>query len=309
MVWSLASYQFFLVLFVVILVACALLIAGLKSTDRFREIGQTIWIGYRPWLLMGPLILGVVGLGQNAVIGALFVLSIFCVKEFAKATGLYRDWFFMGVLYLGIAGIYGSTWMRWYGLFTAMPVYAAAALFLIPIMRNVYKGMIQRVGLSAIALIYIGWFLAHLAFLESFPNGAAYLLYLIVGTEINDAAAFLSGKFFGKRSLVSNISPKKTVEGSLGGFSATLLLTWGVSSFLPELTFSLLVLSAILISLGGTFGDLVISFVKRDIGIKDMGTLIPGHGGLLDRADSLIFVAPLFFHMLNFFIAPPGFFQ
>jgi len=109
---------------------------------------------------MGPLVLGVVGLGAQAVTAGLLLLSIFCAKEFGKATGLYRDWVFMGVLYAGIAAIYGAIWMRWFGLFTAMPVYAISALLLIPILRNEFKGMIQRVGLSAIALIYLGWFLA-----------------------------------------------------------------------------------------------------------------------------------------------------
>jgi len=309
MVWSSASYQFFCILFLAVIGGCGMLIAVLKTIPRFRDLAASIWRPYFPWLIMGPLILGAVGLGEGAVALSLFLLSIFCAKEFAKATGLYREGWFMAVLYLGIAGIYGAVWMGWFGLFTAMPVYAAAALFLIPILKNQSKGMIQRVGLSAIALIYIGWFLSHLAFLEAFPNGAAYLLYLIMGTELNDASAFLFGKFFGKHRFISNISPKKTIEGSLGALAVTSLYTWGVSGYLPELHFGLLSLSALIIWLGGTFGDLIISFVKRDIGIKDMGALIPGHGGLLDRADSLIFVAPLYFHMLKYFIAPTGFFQ
>jgi phosphatidate cytidylyltransferase len=308
MVWNDPSYRFFFVLLAAIIGGSGLLIAALKLVPRYEELAESIWKAYRPWLIMGPLILAVVGMGREVWIGALLLLSIFCVKEFAKATGLYRDWLFMGVLYAGITGIYASAWMDWFGLFTAMPIYATAALFLIPIFRNDYRGMIQRVGLSTIALIYIGWFLAHLAFFDDFANGPSYLLYLIIGTECNDAAAFLTGKFFGKHRLVANISPKKTIEGSIGALAATSLLTWGVSGWLPELNGPLLVLSALIVWLGGTFGDLIISFVKRDIGIKDMGTLIPGHGGLLDRVDSLIFVAPLYFHLLKYFIAPDGVF-
>jgi phosphatidate cytidylyltransferase len=305
MIWSEPSYQFFLILSAALVLGAGLLLVGVRKKPQ----AAAIWRAYRPWLIMAPLVLVAVGCGRNVLVGALFLLSIFSIKEFAKATGLYQDWWFMGALYLGLLGIYGAVWADWFGLFTAMPVWGVSALFLIPILRNEYRGMIQRVGLSAIAVIYLGWFLAHLAFLESFPQGFAYLLYLAIGTELNDASAYVSGKFLGKHLLISNISPKKTIEGSLGALVVTALYTWGVSPWLPSLSAPLLILSVFIIWLGGTFGDLVISFVKRDIGIKDMGSLIPGHGGLLDRVDSLIFVAPIYFHMLKFFIANPGEFQ
>ena len=307
MEWHNASYKFFFFLISAVLCGFGLLIGILKGIPRCQEKAKSIWNSFYPWLIMGPIILGVAALGKDGVTIGLALLSIFGVKEFAKATGLYNDWWFMSFLYLGVGGIYLSVWMGWFGLFTAMPVYTASLLFLIPILRNTYAGMIQKVALSMIALIYIGWFLAHLAFIEWLPNSTAYILYIILGTELNDASAYMTGKFFGKRRLISNISPNKTVEGSLGALVITSLYTWGVSSWLPELTGGLLVLSALIIWIGGTFGDLIISFVKRDLGVKDMGTLIPGHGGLLDRIDSLIFVSPLFFHMLKYFTVPTGF--
>lgn len=309
MEWHNPSYQFFSLLIAGVLCSCGLLMGVLRWIPRYQEKAKSLWKPFYPWLVMGPLILGVVAGGIKGVVVGLALLSIFGAKEFAKATGLYRDWWFMGFLYVGIVGIYGAVWMGWYGLFAAMPVYAGALLFLIPIFRNRYQGMIQKVALSMIALIYIGWFLAHLAFIAWFPQGVAYLLYLILGTELNDASAYMMGKFFGKRRLISNISPNKTVEGSLGAFIVTSFYTWSVSNWLPGLSGGLLILSALIIWMGGTFGDLVISFVKRDLGIKDMGTLIPGHGGLLDRIDSLIFVSPLFFHMLKYFTVPTGFFR
>ncbi len=307
MIWNYPEYQFFFLFFwgLMALIGCAIAILNCLSLPM-KEKARSIWKAYKSWFVMGPVIFVVVGLGRDSLIICLALLSIFCTKEFAKATGLYRDWFFMSILYLGILGIYLSVWFDWYGLFTAMPIYAIGALFILPILRNRYKGMVQKVGLSTIALIYIGWFLAHLAYFEKFPAGVGFLLYLIIGTELNDAGAFLTGKLFGKHKLVSEISPNKTIEGSFGALLVTALYTWGVSSWLYPLSPSLYILSVLIIWIGGTFGDLVISFVKRDIGVKDMGTLIPGHGGLLDRADSLIFVAPLYFHMLKYFLIPAG---
>jgi phosphatidate cytidylyltransferase len=166
--------------------------------------------------------------------------------------------------------------------------------------------MIQKVALSTIAVIYFGWFPAHLGFLGERPDRYAYLLFVIIGTELNDAAAYLFGKLFGKHLLISNISPKKTVEGTVGALAVTSAYVLFAGRWLPGFGPLPLVLSIILLWIGGTLGDLVISFVKRDVGIKDMGALIPGHGGLLDRVDSLLFVAPLYFHMVAHYVRLPG---
>lgn len=272
------------------------------SRWRTAPAVHSAWRSYQSWLLMVPAAFVALGLGRTPFILALALLSLLCVKEFARATGLYEDWGFVGAIYAGIVGLYWSAWTPWYGLFTAMPVYGIAVLLMIPALRNDYAGMIQKVGLSAIALIYLGWFPAHLAFLKDFRDGYAYLLFLLIATELNDIAAFSAGKMFGKRPLVSQISPRKTVEGALGSLVVTSFFVWVIHGWLPGFHPGLLVLSVIIVWIGGTVGDLAISVVKRDIGIKDMGVLIPGHGGLLDRVDSLIFTAPLFFHMVNHYV-------
>jgi len=304
--WSDPYYRnyFWLVTWVIVLIGFALIC--LRAFPKTKETSENVWVSFSPWLIMAPLIFLATGLGREVLIVSLLFLSIFCVKEFARATGLYEDWGFMLVVYLGIFGFYASIAVKWYGLFMAMPVYIIVILLMIPALRNEYKGMIQKVGLSNIAIIYMGWFPAHLAFIGDHPYGYAYILFLIIGTELNDASAYLTGKMFGKRPLVPNISPKKTVEGALGSLLLTSFYVWFVHRWLPGFNLYLLILSVIILWVGGTMGDLVMSFVKRDIGIKDMGKLIPGHGGLLDRVDSLIFVSPLFFHMVNYYVQFPG---
>ncbi|HSY18162.1 MAG TPA: phosphatidate cytidylyltransferase, partial [Candidatus Acidoferrales bacterium] len=95
--------------------------------------------------------------------------------------------------------------------------------------------------------------------------------------------------------------PKKTWEGATGALAVSMLLPWLLHFSFPHFGTTQLILTGLIVGVGGQLGDLAISIIKRDIGIKDMGAGIPGHGGILDRIDSLIYVAPLFFHMTNFF--------
>jgi phosphatidate cytidylyltransferase len=156
-------------------------------------------------------------------------------------------------------------------------------------------------SLAIVGFIYIGWMFGHLAFLANATNAYGYLLYLLVATEVNDVAAFTFGKLFGRHPFRSNISPKKTWEGALGALSVSLILPWLLRFSFPHFGATELILTGLIVGIGGQLGDLAISVIKRDIGIKDMGATIPGHGGILDRIDSLIYVAPLFFHMAGYF--------
>lgn len=289
-----------------LLVFGAVLLA-LRITPLWSSPGiQKTWIAYRSWLVMVPVSFLALGLGRGAFIGAVCLLSLGVIKEFARATGLYQDWGFTITVYVTVVGFFSAVFTHWYGLFVAMPVYAVVVIFMLPSFRNAYAGMIQKVGLSTIALIYLGWFPAHLAYLMNHPHGYAYILFLILGTELNDASAFLTGKLFGRRKMIPNISPGKTVEGALGSLAAICIYVWSVRQWLPGFSPQMLGLSVLILWIGGTMGDLAISFVKRDIGIKDMGRLIPGHGGLLDRVDSLMLTSPLFFHAVNHYVKFPG---
>jgi len=169
------------------------------------------------------------------------------------------------------------------------------------VLRNRTAGQLQRASLSIVGFVYLGWMFGHLGLLANSDNASGYLLFLILAVELNDIAAFTFGKLFGKHPLRSEVSPNKTVEGSLGALAVSLALPWLLRSSLPDFGTTELILTGLIVGLGGQLGDLTISFIKRDLGIKDMGALIPGHGGVLDRLDSLIFVAPLFFHMLRWF--------
>ncbi|WP_452221506.1 phosphatidate cytidylyltransferase [Lacinutrix salivirga] len=131
----------------------------------------------------------------------------------------------------------------------------------------------------------------------------AILLGAFILVWINDTAAFLVGKNFGKQKLFPSISPKKTVEGFLGGLLFACISSYFIAIFTETLNFNQWLILSIIVSVFGTLGDLIESKFKRQAGVKDSGVIMPGHGGLLDRLDSIIFAAPfiyLFLRILNY---------
>ena len=148
--------------------------------------------------------------------------------------------------------------------------------------------------------------LSHMAYLLSLPDiagfkpgGRGLLLFLVFLTEINDVMQFTWGKLLGKHKIVPKVSPNKTWEGFIGG----LICTTGIGyllKFLTPLNTPQVLFVSFMIALAGFIGDIVMSSIKRDIGVKDTGTAIPGHGGILDRIDSLAYTAPTFFHLVYY---------
>jgi phosphatidate cytidylyltransferase len=268
---------------------------------------RSIWKTYRGWLVMVPLVLGTIFLGRTATIVGVALLALVGFKEYARATGLYDDWWLTGIVYLGIVSLAVAAFVTdprlgvpgWYGLFMALPVYVVAAIVLIPILRNRARGQLQQVALAIVGFVYFGWMFSHLGFLANSKYAYGFILYLVFAVEINDVAAFTCGKLFGKHKLRENISPNKTIEGSIGAICVSLVVPWLLWFSFPHFTPWQLLFIGLIVGVGGQLGDLVISFIKRDLGIKDMGAVIKGHGGILDRVDSMIFVAPLFFHVVR----------
>ena len=268
---------------------------------------SSIWKTYRGWLVMAPLVLGTIFLGRTATIIGVSLLAIFGFKEFARATGLYDDWWLTGLVYLGIVLLGAASFITdprlgyagWYGLFMASPAFVVGAILLVPILRNRAKRQLQQVALAIVGFIYFGWMFSHLGFLANSEYAYGYILYLIFAVEINDVAAFTCGKIFGRHKLRENISPNKTIEGSIGAICVSLAVPWLLWFSFPHFEPWHLVVTGLVVGVGGQLGDLVISYIKRDIGIKDMGVVIQGHGGILDRVDSMIFVAPIFFHVVR----------
>jgi phosphatidate cytidylyltransferase len=289
-----------------ILVFAGLAIAAIQAITK-KEL-KSVWVTWRGWVVMVPLMLGAMWAGRIPMVLLLAVLATAGFKEFARATGIYRDWTLCGTVYLLIVAGTVVTLVRnpnhggdgWYGMFMTLPVFGIALLLTLPILRNQPAGQIQAVSLAIVGFVYIGWMFGHLAFLANCEHAYGYLLYLLFAVAVGDVSAFTFGRLFGKRKLCSRISPNKTWAGSFGGLGVSMVAPWLLRFSFPHFTALDLVLTGLIVGIGGQLGDLVLSFIKRDIGIKDMGALIPGHGGVLDRINSTIYVAPLFLHLVDY---------
>lgn len=312
-----AALQSQVFLFYLSVIGGVLAVAGTALallTFVFKKDVRSVWVTYRGWLIMVPLALGAVFLGREASILFFALLALGGFKEFAKATGLYRDWGMTGSVYIAILAFAALTLMTdpltgnpgWFGMFRTLPVYAIAFFLVIPIIRNRTAGQLQLVSLAILGFVYIVWMFGHLAFLANSDRPYSYLLFLLVAVQLNDVAAFTFGKFFGRHKFRSEISPNKTWEGALGAVAVSLLTPWLLGFSFPHFGPLQKILAGLIVGIGGQLGDLSISVIKRDLGVKDMGTLIPGHGGILDRIDSLIYTAPLFLHMVNWFYGVYG---
>ena len=272
-----------------------------------KNVGHA-WKAYCGWLFMVPLLLAGFFLGREAAIVFLTIVALVAFHEFARATALGSDRLLAGTVQLGILATGVVCLMinpndgqpGWYGLFMALPVFVIALILLIPVVRNRGQGQLHVLALAVVGFVYFGWMFGHVAFLANSADAYSYLGFLVLSVELNDVAAFAFGKWLGRHALRSNISPKKTWEGAVGATVATLLLAWLLLPTLPHFQWWECVIAALIISVGGQAGDLVVSVFKRDLGIKDMGSKIIGHGGVLDRIDSLIYVAPLFFHYIRY---------
>lgn len=179
------------------------------------------------------------------------------------------------------------------GLATAAPILLLSLLSLVFTLRR------SSAALFALLVVLVGYglsFVVHFLFLPLSPGqNLGWLFYLFVATALNDVGQFVFGKLFGKRKIASRISPNKTVEGLAGGVLVTVLVSLWLGTYLQLAPAAPLVLVAGLLSVAGFLGDISFSAAKRFIGVKDFSALIPGHGGILDRVDSLVFTAPILY--------------
>jgi len=161
--------------------------------------------------------------------------------------------------------------------------------------------VVERLGGTFWGILYVGWLSGFLIALRRLPEGHHFLYFLFMVIMIGDTFAYYVGSSLGRRPLASRISPKKTVEGAVAGFGGSLAAAYGASIwFLPAMGGGHWLAAGSLLAVSGQLGDLVESMLKRSAGVKDSGGIIPGHGGVLDRMDSLLFAAPLLYFYIRY---------
>jgi len=261
------------------------------------------------WLMIFILFVVLIVNKLTAIIFFCF-LSFLALKEFLSITPMRQsDRYVIFWAYLSIPIQYYWVWQEWYGMFIIfIPVYMFLFLPFRMVLIGETKGFIRSAGIIHWASMLTVFCLSHIAYLivlpekNIFAGSIGLVLFLIFMTQFNDVCQYVWGKCFGKHRIIPKVSPNKTWEGFLGGLGTVTICSCFVAPVLTPLSFQQGLLAGVLISVAGFVGDVVISSVKRDLNIKDSGNLIPGHGGILDRMDSLTFTSPLFFHFIYFLV-------
>lgn len=165
------------------------------------------------------------------------------------------------------------------------------------------EGTLARYGLTLAGIFYLGWMLSRWVDLRGLDGGREWVLLGLLATFASDTAAFFVGRAFGRYSMASQVSPKKTWEGGVAGFLAAMLVAVGLAWwFALPMGYGLALLLGGLVAVAAQVGDLVESLLKRSAGVKDSGQLIPGHGGLLDRLDSIVFTGAVVYYFVEWMI-------
>jgi phosphatidate cytidylyltransferase len=285
----------------------AALLPRLRPGHDYTNLRQRV----NSWWVMVALLALALALGWQATLVLFVVVSFLALREFLSlAPARPEDRLIILGSYLVVPMSYGLIAINEYGIYLVfVPVWVFLVTpFLMSAMGET-RNYLQRAAsfhwgqvTCVYAIGFIVWLMRTPADLPM-PAGPAGLVFLLLlATEANDVAQYCWGKLFGRRKIMPRVSPNKTWEGFLGGWATTGALIWFVGPIFAPLAGMNLAIMAVVLPLAGFAGDVTMSAVKRDLGVKDTSQLIPGHGGILDRIDSLTFTTPLYFHLMTFFV-------
>jgi cytidylyltransferase family len=263
------------------------------------------------WWIMILIIFAAAALGFYGVIGLFFVISFIALREFLSLLYIRRgDHLALAACFYVILPLqYFLVAIDWFSMFTIfIPVYGFLFLPILSALLGDTAHFLDRSTKVQWALMISVFCISHIPAIltldiEGFEDKKLLLMiFLILVVQSSDVLQYVWGKLFGKHKIAPKLSPSKTVEGFVGGVvSASVLggLLYWLTPFNPVQA----VLMSLLICLMGFLGGLVMSAMKRSMGVKDWGNMISGHGGMLDRMDSLCFAAPIFFHVVRYYWA------
>ena len=275
----------------------------LKPQDDFSELKMRT----KSWWLMATIFVLATILHSVITFVALGLLSFVALRELSSISKNVREtdrkvliWSF-----LSIPIQYCFAYIGQYSLFLIfIPVFMYVWIPFMLVINGETKDISQSMSVLPAQLMLTVFGVSHLAFLVSLPDidgfdagGRALLLFVVFITEMNDVFQFTWGKLLGRYKILPKVSPNKTWEGLIGGVITTVVVGYFLRFLTPFSELEILITCGV-IAITGFIGDVVVSAIKRDIGLKDTGNTIPGHGGILDRIDSLAFTGPVFFHIV-----------
>ncbi|MDD3528437.1 MAG: phosphatidate cytidylyltransferase [Gallionellaceae bacterium] len=291
-----------------LLLTASLVVFILKRRSPQRDYAE-LAARVNSWWVMAGVFAAAMALSPTLSLIFLGLVSFLALKEYLSLIPTRRaDRRVLFWAYLAIPLQFWWVATGWYGMFIIfIPVYLFLLLPLRMVVIGETAGFLHAAGSLHWGLMLTVFNLSHMAYLLVLPQatnpaggGAGLVLFLMFLTQFNDVMQYVWGKTLGRHKIIPRVSPKKTWEGFLGGVATTTVLAWLLAPLLTPLTGWQAPVAGLIIGLAGFVGDVNISALKRDLGVKDSGSLIPGHGGILDRVDSLTFTAPLFFHFLYY---------
>jgi len=287
------------------------LLAARAVTEGARATVDNLNARVRAWWLMVAIFAAAFALGRGVTLALFALTSFYCLREFLSLTETRAaDHRALAVaFYLFLPLQYLLIWYDWQSLFSiAIPVYAFLALPVLAVLKGETEDFLGRTARVQWALMLCVYCVSHapallLLRIPGYEGRSLFLLFFLVFTvQASDVLQYVFGKLFGRRPVAPKVSPSKTWAGLVGGGLAATLAGGGLW-FITPFTFPQALGMAGAIVVAGFCGGLVLSAIKRSMGAKDWGAMISGHGGALDRMDSVSFAAPLFFHLTNYFFA------
>lgn len=260
------------------------------------------------WVMVAVFVLAFI-IGANATLVMFAFISFFALREFITLTptkaGDHRA---LSLAFFVLIPVqYWLIGIHWYALFTIfIPVYAFLLLPALTVLAEDTENFLERSAKIQWGIMITIYCISHAPalLLLNIPGyegqDALLLFYLILVVQLSDVLQYVFGKLFGRTKIAPVVSPSKTVEGFIGGAASATLVgaaMWWITPFTPTQSAAM----AFVIVLMGFLGGLSLSAVKRSLGAKDWGTMIRGHGGMMDRMDSITFAAPIFFHLTRYF--------
>lgn len=291
-----------------------LLATAAAAALRFRAAGapsstlDNLESRIKAWWVMIILIGLAILAGKTAVIILFALVSFAALREFVTITYSRRsDHRVLLAMFLVVLPVqYYLIWIDWYGLYSIfIPVYCFLIMPALTVTRGDTQRFLERVSEQQWGIMLAVYCISHVPALLTLPvigfdgRKALLIAFLIITVQGSDVLQYVFGKLFGKHRMSPNVSPSKTWEGLAGGVVSASLIGAALYWLTPFSPLQAGVIAAVCCVMG-VFGGLVASAIKRDRGVKDWGAMIEGHGGMLDRTDSLIFAAPIFFHIIRY---------
>ena len=256
------------------------------------------WASIRSWLILAPLLFGLMGLQPPFPTVILTLFALFGAKVFFQIMGMFHQTFFVYICYLGIIGLGVCTIYDQLIFYNVMPMIVLGLSCLVPLVMNQHKNMIQYISLTLLGFVFLGWSFLHLGLILNIENGIYQMMYLLILTEFCDNTNLAISRYFKGPKILPEISSRRTVYSTFVAIGLTIVLAYAMRHLLPDRSDKYWLAAGIIASFGGLIGDLMMSVVRKDAGVKIVGPFILGRGDFLQRMDRLIFVAPIYYFVM-----------